>query len=319
MLVGLTGATGYVGRFIAKDLHQRGVLVRALGQGASDRTGFSGPVEWLTGSLESDDVFSRFVDGADAIVHCALAHVPGRYRGGEGQDLAGFIEVNVSGSLRLMLAARAAGVPRFILLSSRAAYGDTARGGHLHEESPTHPDTHYGACKAALEAFVSSWGQGEDWEICALRLTGVYGVVHPFERTKWLALIDAVRRGEAWPESRCGTEVHGCDVGRAVWMLLTAPGIAGRVFNCSDLPVSTTTVARMVQRITGACGPLPAEPSGPAPGTMSCDGLHERGFAFGGVPLLERTIREIVSILDVQHPIANPSWDTRSRLSPRTR
>jgi nucleoside-diphosphate-sugar epimerase len=298
MLVGLTGATGYVGRFIAKELHERGATVRALGRGISDRTGFSGPVEWLTGSLQSDEVFAEFVCGADAIVHCALEHVPGRYRGGEGDDLARFIEVNVGGALRLMQAARNARIPRFILLSSRAAYGDSGRGGQLQEDGLTNPDTHYGACKAALEAFVYSWGRGEHWDICALRPTGVYGVVHPIQRTKWLGLIDAIRRGEAWPESRCATEVHGSDVARAVWMLLTADGIAGRVFNCSDLMVSTTTVAQIVQRTTGARGPLPPHPSGSLPRIMSCGGLHERGFHFGGVSLLEQTIGEIISILE---------------------
>ena len=321
MLVGLTGATGYIGRFVVQELHERGVAVRALGRAGSERTGFAGPIQWCSGSLESDDVvLARFVAGTDAIVHCALEHVPGRYRGGEGTDLSRFIAVNVGGSLRLMQAARRSGVRRFIVLSSRAAYGDGGRGSGsdgdgdgrggdsagrlLHEDSALQPDTHYGACKAAIDAFVSSCGRAGDWDICALRPTGVYGVVHPLKRTKWLELIDAVRRGKTWPESRCATEVHGKDVARAVWFLLGAPDIAGRAFNCSDLLVSTRDVARIVQRLTGAVGPLPPEPSGPTPRIMTCDALQSRGFTFGGKPLLQATVAEIVTLLEQQRSTA---------------
>lgn len=305
MRVGLTGATGYIGRFIAQDLHQQGVAVRGLRRASSDISGLAGAIEWVTGSLACDDVLDRFVRGCDAIVHCALEHVPGRYRGGEGADLARFLDVNLGGSLRLMHAARSSGVARFVLLSSRAAYGDSAAGGALLEDTAPLPDTHYGACKAALEAFVSSWGRGTGWDICALRPTGVYGIVHPFQRTKWRDLVDAVRRGEPWPESRCATEVHGRDVARAVWLLLNARGIAGRAFNCSDLMVSTRELARIVQRITGARGPLPPEPAGAPSRSMNCAGLLDQGFVFGGIPLLEQTIGEIVSTLDAGAPRAS--------------
>lgn len=302
MIIALTGATGHVGRFVAAQLHAQGVTVRALARHYSDCTGFCRPMEWVIGSLGSNGPMAEFVAGADAVVHCALEHAPGRYRGGEGGDLAGFIEANVGGSLSLMCAARSAGVRRFVLLSSRAAYGDSGPIDELDEGDATHPDTHYGACKAALEAFVSSWGRGDGWGICALRTTGVYGVGHPFARTKWLGLIDAIRRGEQWHESRRATEVHGRDVASAVWMLLTDENVAGRIFNCSDLLLDTTTIARIVQRITGAKGPLPSEPPGLSPRVMSCRGLRERGFEFGGMDLLEQTIEEIVMRLEGHHP-----------------
>ncbi|SFM94579.1 NAD(P)-dependent oxidoreductase [Variovorax sp. OV329] len=324
MLVGLTGATGYVGRFIAQELHQRGVAVRALARAESDRTGFAGPIEWHDGSLGSDDeLLARFVAGTDAVVHCALEHVPGRYRGGEGTDLSRFIEMNVGGSLRLMQAARSSGVGRFIFLSSRAAYGDAAGdadlGSLLHDDSAARPHTHYGACKAAVDAFVSSWGRGGGWDICALRPTGVYGVVHPPARTKWLSLVDAIRRGQPWPECRRASEVHGRDVARAVWMLLGAPDIAGRTFNCSDVLVSTADIARIVQRLTGARGPFPPEPSGPWSRVMACEGLQARGFVFGGMPLLEATVAQIISMLEQQGRRPQPRRARMARLPRKSR
>jgi nucleoside-diphosphate-sugar epimerase len=44
--------------------------------------------------------------GCEALVHCAFAHVPGRYRGGEGEDPEGFLRLNLEGTLRLWDEAR---------------------------------------------------------------------------------------------------------------------------------------------------------------------------------------------------------------------
>ena len=41
-------------------------------------------------------------EGADTLVHAALEHVPGRFRGGEGDDLAGYLRANVGGGLALL-------------------------------------------------------------------------------------------------------------------------------------------------------------------------------------------------------------------------
>src|SRR5690606_19305527 len=71
MHVLLTGATGAVGRFIAADLAARGARVTTLGR--------AGDIRW---SL----VETPRLPPADALVHAALDHLPGRYRGGEGED-----------------------------------------------------------------------------------------------------------------------------------------------------------------------------------------------------------------------------------------
>ena len=78
---------------------------------------------------------------ADALVHLALAHVPGAYRGGEGDDPAGFRRLNLDGTLRLF---DAAGPARIVFLSSRAVYGDHRRGETLRETDAPAPDSLYG-------------------------------------------------------------------------------------------------------------------------------------------------------------------------------
>jgi nucleoside-diphosphate-sugar epimerase len=295
----VTGATGYVGRFVVDRLIEAGVSARAWRRPQSDIRGLPSAVEWIDGGLDRPDSAGALVAGADMLVHCALDHAPGRYRGGEGDDLARFLRLNVGESLALLAAAREAGVRRCVVLSSRAVFGGAAGDGPILDDAPVRPDTHYGAAKAALEAFVRSWGSRDGWAITAIRPTGVYGMVVPAERSKWFDLVARLVRGEAAP-ARAGTEVHGRDVADAVWRLLTAPPgqVAGRSFNCSDIVVSTRDIARLVHRAAGTACPLP-EPAPTPTNVMDCAGLKALGVRFGGWPLFEETVGRLVESVRV--------------------
>jgi len=291
----VTGATGLVGRFIVERLVQEGVAVRAWRRPGSDIAGLPSAVEWIDGELGSPDSYDALLKGADMLVHAALHHQPGRYRGGEGDDLATFLRLNVGESLALLATARAAGVRRCVVLSSRAVFGGWRGSGRIPDEERPCPDTMYGAAKVAVEGFVEGWGRREGWAITALRPTGVYGVVVPSERSKWFDLVGRVLRGETIPP-RSGTEVHGRDVAEAVWRLLNAPAadVAGRMFNCSDIVVSARDLVRLTHRFAGTKGPLP-EPSPDPANIMDCLGLQRLGVSFGGWALLEETVAELVT------------------------
>jgi nucleoside-diphosphate-sugar epimerase len=292
VIVAVTGATGYVGRFIVKRLIGAGVGVRAWRRQASDLRGLPDSIAWVSGDLSSPATADALVEGADMLVHAALEHTPGRYRGGEGADLAGYFKKNIGGSFALLEAARKAGVERAIVLSSRAVFGASVIG-PIGDDAPVSPDTDYGIAKAALEECVRSFGR-EGWAIAALRPTGVYGVVEPPEKSKWLALVKRALKGEAI-ESRAGTEVHGDDVAESIWRLLTADGeaVAGRTFNCSDIVVSTRDIVAEVQSVAGVPGPLPEEAPGPK-GVMQCDALHALGVTFGGTEKFKETVAALV-------------------------
>jgi nucleoside-diphosphate-sugar epimerase len=298
MRVAVTGGTGYVGRYIVDALLAAGHEVRVLVRNKSDNLGLPEAVEVIGGELDPDADFSRLVTGAQALVHAAYQHVAGCYRGGEGDDLAGFMRVNVGGSLALLAAARRAGVGRCVVFSSRAVYGRRPPGTRLSEDMAIAPDTHYGAAKAALEAFAASFAKQDGWCACALRPTGVYGLTWPAERSKWLGLVRSLLDGEEHAEARASTEVHGADVARAVIVLLQAPAerVAGRAFNCSDLVVSTRDIAGHVARLSGSKVTLPPASDGDAPGIMTCEGLTALGMKFSGKALLEKTIGELVEL-----------------------
>ena len=293
MTVAVTGATGYVGRFAVAELQQRGIQVRALARPNTDRSGFVQPIEWITGDLRSADALYQLVQAADAVVHLAYEHVPGQYRNGEGHDLPTWLEANLNGSLRLLQAAQQANVQRFIFLSSRAVFSRTEPGQVLDELHPISPDTHYGAYKAAVEAFIQSFAHTGSLSTCSIRATGIYGLTYPLWRSKWWELIQAVLHDEVITSNRGGTEVHGADVATVIATLLTRPTLDVDVLHLSDLYVTTREIVRLARDFAQHPGDLP--PVSPAPTHVLVSRyLTDLGIMLGGRPLLERTIADLV-------------------------
>src|SRR5207245_1593924 len=107
---------------------------------------------------------------------------------------------------------------------------------------------------AALEAFVHSYGFGQGWPICALRPTGIYGLAHPPQNSRWYDLVGQMLRGDPIEAPRGGKEVHATDVARAVELLLhvDAKLITGQSFGCYDMYVAEEQVARIAKVLTGS-------------------------------------------------------------------
>ncbi len=293
--IAVTGATGYIGRFVVEILQQRGCTVRALARPVSNRSGFSAPVGWIEGDLRAAEALHTLVAGAEAVVHLAYEHIPGRFRGGEGADLAAWLDANLHGSLRLLSAAHTAGVPRFIFLSSRAVFSHPLPGRQLDETHPTAPDSHYGAYKAAFEGFLDSFAATTGMSTAALRATGVYGITWPVARSKWWEIVRTVVEGGNVSSSRGGTEVHGADIARAVWALLEKDEIGG-AYHLSDLYVTQREIVRLARRAANRPGPLPPAPAAPPANLLACRRLGELGIQLGGVPALEATIAAMVQL-----------------------
>jgi len=297
MKIALTGATGFLGRYILKQLLSEGRSCRCWRRPSSDLTGLhTGPedsLEWIQGDLGDTASFPKLVRGAEAVVHTALERFQSSsFQASGSKDLEKFLQFNLMGTLSLMHIAREAGVERFIFISSCAVHDVILNDHPLNEAHPLWPMTHYGAYKAAVEKFVHSFGLGEGWKVCALRPTGIYGVAHPPEKSKWMDLIRRVRRGEPLSLMRGGKEVHAADVARAVSLLLRAEGTQGQSYNCCDRYISEAEVAKIAREALGVTCPIEDKNMGPK-NQIDTKKIQSLGMTFGGEELLRETVETL--------------------------
>ena len=299
MRIAVTGATGFLGRYVVRELAGAGHAVRCWCREGSDRGGFekqADAIEWLPGSLGDQAAVRELIRGADAVVHAAVQWEGPRNRGRRSHGAPDvFLSVNLTGSLQLFRAASEAGVPRFVFVSTCAVHEVILPDRPLDETHPLWPTGHYGAHKAALEAFVHSYGLGQGWPICALRPTGVYGLARPASASRWYDLVGQVLRVEPVASARGGKEVHAADVARAVELLLTADAtaVAGQAFNCYDRYVSEEQVARIAKELTGSASAISDLNRGPRH-QIDTAKLRALGMTFGGEALLRRTVQELI-------------------------
>jgi len=123
MRVLVTGASGLLGRAVAKEIITNGHEVRTLQRSASRVAG----AEDYLGSVTDPEVVAAAVTGIDAVVHLAA-------KVSLAGDPADFVAVNVGGTRTLLQAARTAGIGRFVYISSPSVahsgssiVGDAAR------------------------------------------------------------------------------------------------------------------------------------------------------------------------------------------------
>ena len=299
MRIAVTGATGFLGRYLLRRFAAAGHALRCWYRAGSDRGGLEDcarAIEWLPGELGDTGAVQALVKGVDAVVHAALARpaVAG-FTASAQSDVMALAERNVLGSLELFQAAYAAGVPRFVFISTCAVHDVILDDRSLDEAHPLWPRSHYGAHKAALEAFVHSYGLGAGWPICAVRPTGIYGLAHPPDASRWYDLVGQVLRGEPIQTATGGKEVHAADVTRAAELLLhvDAKAITGQAFNCYDLYVAEQHVAAIAKELTGSPSAIADLNRGPKH-QIDTRKIRALGMTFGGDPLLRRTVAELV-------------------------
>lgn len=120
MHVFLTGATGFVGSHILRELLAAGYDVRALTRVDMP----AGGAQWVRGDLRDVGAFARSLDGCDYLVHCAALYTFAPSRRDE------IAAVNVAGTESLLTAAHLAGIKRVVLTSSSATLGHAEGGYH---------------------------------------------------------------------------------------------------------------------------------------------------------------------------------------------
>ncbi len=111
--IALTGATGFVGRHILARAAAAGARLRVLARDPARLPSLPPQTEVVTGGLGDADALAELVRGTEGVIHCAGAV--------RGATRAQFDRVNVAGAKACADAAAAAGVGRFLLVSSLAA------------------------------------------------------------------------------------------------------------------------------------------------------------------------------------------------------
>jgi nucleoside-diphosphate-sugar epimerase len=247
MLVALTGATGFVGTHTAAALARGGHDVRALARLTSNRAPAAPYVhDWRTGDTHDPQAIAGLVAGVDAVIHAAVDW--DARATGPGPNF----QRNVLASLNLLEAARLAGVPQFLFVSSVAVYHDVLEDRHLDENHPTWPNSIYGAYKAAVEPHLKAYHFHYGMNTSSWRPAAVYGVDPNLPRSQWYDLVKTAKEGGTIDEPRGGKITHVQDVADALTLAIADDEVAGEFYNLVDGYMYWQGAAELAKELTGS-------------------------------------------------------------------
>lgn len=172
-IVAVTGASGFLGEVLVRQLLTRHRVRVLLRQTVADRMAWQAMgCEVVTGDLDDDAAVERLVSGVDVVYHCAATLIK--------NDAAHSQRVNVVGTERVARASNRAGVRRFMYVSSTSVYGRTPRQDDTVTEAlePTNVEqlNNYSRTKYAGELVVRRLGREEGLEYTIVRPTNIYGL-----------------------------------------------------------------------------------------------------------------------------------------------
>ena len=252
MRVLVTGGTGFVMSNVVRALLSKEAGAHAVVLDLSGRDDaaaeflapFARRIEWVDGDVRDESVLERAFSGGE-ITHVVHGATLTHFEGWEREDPGRFMDVNVMGTIGLLeRARRAAGLVRFVYVSSGAVYGEPVAGtpaGPQPETGPFDLPEMYAISKFAAEMVSRRYGELFGLDVVRVRFSGVFG---PMERrTGARCLMSApYRMVRAHLERRPlrvtrGTLASGGDflssedVGEGVAALLCAPRCAHRAYN----------------------------------------------------------------------------------------
>ena len=254
----VTGGAGFIGSHLAARLAARGETVRILDNHASGRTenpaAISSQIELIRGDVRDPDAVRRACAGVRVVFHeAAEISVPRSLA-----DPMGTYDVNVTGTLNLLIAARDAGCGRLVFASSAAVYGDAPKL-PKNERMELAPRSPYAASKLAGEELCRLFDRVYGIETVALRYFNVFGPGQNPD-SPYAAVIPrvvaALQRGEQPVIYGDGEQsrdfVHVDDVVEANLRAAAAPGVSGMVFNvATGRAVTVNAVLSEIGRATG--------------------------------------------------------------------
>jgi len=255
----VTGATGFIGGEVARQLRARGDEVRCLVRSPEKGTKLGAlGCEPISGDLSDETALRTGLEGCDSVVHAAAMYevgIPAKQR-------PAMYEANVHGTERLLRAAQQAQVGKIVFVSTVGAFGNTHR--KVVDETYEHPGkeftSYYEETKLESHRIAKRMMVEEDLPCVIVQPGGVYG---PGDTSQVADLLEQFFAGRLpllpFPElGICLTHVE--DVAGGILLALDK-GKTGETYVLSG-PVTTMREAiETVANLTGRKAPKHALPT----------------------------------------------------------
>lgn len=258
MKILVTGGAGFIGSHFVKHYLSRHASDRVITLDALTYAGHKANLgealrsprhRFVKGDIRNAALLKRILPGTDAVVHFAAeTHVDRSLLSADA-----FIQTNVQGTFTLGAASRAAGVKRFVHVSTDEVYGSIAKG-YTPEGHPFNPSSPYAASKAASDHMALSFWHTFHYPVMVTRCTNNYG---PFQYPeKFLPLfITNVMEDRPLPLYGKGTNVrnwiHVLDHCEAVELVMRR-GRPGEAYNIAgEKEWRNIDVARLILKYLG--------------------------------------------------------------------
>lgn len=211
----VTGASGFLGAEVARQLAAAGWTVRSTGRTASP---FHPVTNYIPCNLELTDTLPQLLSGVEVVVHCAgLAHqfefppAPERFQ-----------QINADLVKRLAVAALHAGVKRFVQISSVSVYGYD-HPADCTEEAPLAATSPYGLSKIDGERLLKLVAEGTTMESVSLRPVVMFGPGDPGNVARLITAITQRRFWRIGSATNLKCFLHVRDCARAIVTCVAQP------------------------------------------------------------------------------------------------
>jgi len=240
----LTGATGFIGEAVLKQLPAEQVVVFG-------RTPPAQPVAaFHSGDINASTGYEAALENVDLVIHAAArVHVMDDK---VADPLEAFRQVNTHGTLNLATQAAKAGVKRFIFISSVKVNGESSQGEAFRFDDTLAPEDAYGQSKAEAEAGLLQLAKETGMDIVIIRPPLVYG---PGVKANFASILKLAKKNLPLPFGAIHNKRSMVALGNLVDLILLCikhPAAANQVFMVSDdNDLSTTELLTLLTQAAG--------------------------------------------------------------------